>query len=200
LSAVKYMMTPNCVNPSAQYLYQNTFVVTNSHGSTTPIQIENSFGAQVYNFNTSSPSTIVTTPKFYITKDPGNTQNYVYIAARTSNECGLSDWKPIYLPVCSSGYSMSVSPNPASGEASIELQTGQNEAVSSLKSASLTSAVQCPEWSLEVYNQTGITKARIQKIKDKTFKINTQGWGDGIYLIRARVNDEIVTGKLVVKR
>ncbi len=38
------------------------------------------------------------------------------------------------------------------------------------------------------------------KLKGKSTTINTQSWKEGVYLIRAVYKDEILTGKLVVKK
>ena len=124
----------------------------------------------------------------------------VRIRAKLSNSCGETDWsEPVFVEVIEPEYLLSLSPNPATDEATIELQTGQNEVVSSLKSASLTSATKCPEWSLEVYSSMQSLKTKTPKLKDKSYKLNTQGWKDGVYIVRAKIGDKIITEKLVVK-
>jgi hypothetical protein len=86
------------------------------------------------------------------------------------------------------GYSMLVSPNPVSNEATIELTSTEPE----LQALSV-------EWELEVFDQLQVQKIKTAKIKDKQYKLNIQDWKDGIYIVRAKIGDEIITEKLVVK-
>ncbi len=121
------------------------------------------------------------------------------ISVKAYNGCG---WGNEYsLPVQVMGYySMSISPNPTSGEAEIAIDTPSEESV--LKSGSIGASEQSKdvEWDLEVYNQGQLLKAKKTKIKSKSHKINTRGWKEGVYIVKVKVNDEIITGKLVVQK
>ncbi|MBA4411471.1 MAG: hypothetical protein C0397_18885, partial [Odoribacter sp.] len=86
------------------------------------------------------------------------------------------------------GYSLSVSPNPTSVETTIELVNEDPE-----KQASAV------EWELEVFDQSQVQKTKIPKIKDTKYKLNTTGWKDGVYIIRAKIGDDYISEKLVVK-
>jgi hypothetical protein len=55
------------------------------------------------------------------------------------------------------------------------------------------------EWDLEVYDNAQSLKEKKNKIKGKEYKIQTAGWKEGLYTVRVKYKDEILTGKLVVK-
>ena len=55
------------------------------------------------------------------------------------------------------------------------------------------------DWDLEVYDQSQQLKAKKSKLKGKEYKLNTSGWRDGVYVVRANYKGEVLTGKLVVK-
>jgi hypothetical protein len=38
------------------------------------------------------------------------------------------------------------------------------------------------------------------RLKGKSTTIQTSGWAEGVYMVRVKYNDEILTGKLIVKR
>ena len=38
------------------------------------------------------------------------------------------------------------------------------------------------------------------KLFGKSYNINTQGWKEGVYIVRVKVKDQILTGKLIVKQ
>ena len=54
------------------------------------------------------------------------------------------------------------------------------------------------EWNLEVYDQGQQLKAMKTKLKGKEFKLNTSGWKKGVYIVRAKVNGQTITDKLIV--
>ena len=56
------------------------------------------------------------------------------------------------------------------------------------------------EWDLEVYDPLQMVKEIKTKLKGNTYKINTSGWKEGIYLVRVRYKDEVLLGKLAVGR
>ncbi len=119
----------------------------------------------------------------------GADYNVLHVTA--TNACGTS--YPIsmgyYVRNCYS-YTLSLSPNPSTVETTISLETIATDAKS-------TEALQ--EWDLEVYNQGQQLKARKQKINGSQATLNTSGWKEGVYIIRAKVNGEVLTEKLVVK-
>jgi hypothetical protein len=112
------------------------------------------------------------------------------VAVQANNSCGPSgSYATKYTSVTGiCGYSLFVTPNPASGETTIVLMNADLE-----KQASSV------EWDLEVFDPGQIQKVKTQKLNDKNYKLNTQGWKDGVYIILAKVGDEIISEKLVVK-
>jgi hypothetical protein len=38
------------------------------------------------------------------------------------------------------------------------------------------------------------------KLKDRAYTLNTSSWKDGVYIVRANYNGELLTEKLVVKK
>lgn len=113
-----------------------------------------------------------------------------------------------YYPISVvAGRYLSISPNPATSEATVELVNASTvgavqspSATAGLVSASTEKVEQEPEWSMEVYDAVQNIKAKTPKTKGNKQKLNTSGWKDGVYIVRANVNGEVVTGKLVVKK
>jgi hypothetical protein len=127
---------------------------------------------------------------------------------QAKNECTGAGYGPYYVTgiYVYNTYRLSISPNPTTTEATIELVSSPTEkavqepnATVELVSASTEKAVQEPEWSMEVYDAMQSMKAKTQKVKGYKQTIKTTGWKDGIYIVRAKIGEEILTGKLVVK-
>lgn len=115
----------------------------------------------------------------------------VRIRAKMSNSCGETEWsEPVFVEVIAQNYMLSLSPNPASGEVTVELKGGSN------KTDRLSIEY---GWDLDVYDAMQSLKTKVPKIKDKSTVLNTSGWKDGVYVIRAMVGKKLITGKLVVK-
>ena len=107
----------------------------------------------------------------------------------TVTACGVS--KTAYFTVgliCETEPFLLISPNPTSSETTIELVNGPDKI-----------PVEDIEWSLEVYDQTQNLKSNGIKVKTSKQTINTNGWKDGIYLVRASIGEKIISEKLVVK-
>ncbi|MDP3916077.1 MAG: S8 family serine peptidase [Bacteroidota bacterium] len=126
--------------------------------------------------------------KMYIFHQPGT------VRLRTSVEslgdgCGSTDLSaPVYVVVIEQEYLLSLSPNPASGETTIKIESTKKE-----------KADKVVEWELEVFDQTQALKAKTNKLTVNTTKIQTSGWKDGVYIVRAKIGDKILTEKLIVK-
>lgn len=83
---------------------------------------------------------------------------------------------------------LKISPNPASNETTIEINdTGMQDSKSN------------SEWQVEVYDAMQSLKVKAQKLKGNQYNIHTAGWKEGIYMVRVKFGEEIITGKLVVK-
>lgn len=115
----------------------------------------------------------------------------VRVRAKSSNSCGETEWsEPVFVDVIAQEYMLSLSPNPASGEVTVELKSGGNN-TDLLSNENV--------WDLDVYDAMQSLKTKVSKIKNKSTVLNTSGWKDGVYVIRAIVGKKLVTGKLVVK-
>lgn len=120
-------------------------------------------------------------------EDPVPSYEDIYI--RAHNSCGWSNWKSTAWPTVSCrGYLMVISPNPVTDEATIKLVNKKDN-----------TPIEFTEWDYEIYDTMQGMKEKKTKLKSAESKINTLGWKDGIYIIRAMIDKELVTGKLVVK-
>ncbi|QGY47994.1 T9SS type A sorting domain-containing protein [Maribellus comscasis] len=100
-------------------------------------------------------------------------------------------WNGAYVGTFINAYdsrSLSISPNPSIGEVTLAIESSDEKELIT------------EEWELEIYNNSQTLKGAKTKIKGKEYKLNTSGWKDGVYMVRITYKDEILTGKLVVKR
>ncbi|NQU86858.1 MAG: S8 family serine peptidase [Mariniphaga sp.] len=101
---------------------------------------------------------------------------------------------------CGGGYFMSFSPNPTSEETTLTINpVAEDQALKSAKTE-LPSFDEDVDWEYEVYSPTQVLKQKKTKIKGNKTKIQTQGWQEGIYIVRVKYWDEIITGKLQIKK
>jgi len=91
---------------------------------------------------------------------------------------------------CGGYYSMSFTPNPTTAETTLTIESTLDE-----KTVDKT-----VEWELEVYSPTQALKEKKIKLKGKSTTIQTQSWKEGVYVVRVKYKDEILIGKLVVKK
>ena len=99
-----------------------------------------------------------------------------------------------------SGYSLLLSPNPTSGETTVTIEQTLNED-ETLKSATTETGFDYDtEWEMEVYSPSQNLKEKQTKLKGESTKIQTSGWQEGVYVVRVKYKDEILTDKLVVKK
>lgn len=119
-----------------------------------------------------------------VVRGTGSRVGWVYATA--ANDCG--SFRGELLVEISCGYSLAFSPNPSSGETTIEIATGSGEVLAP-----------DTEWDLEVYDSMQSLKTKTQKLKGDKQTINTTGWKDGVYIVRVKIGKEIISEKLVVK-
>ena len=86
------------------------------------------------------------------------------------------------------GYYLAISPNPTASETTVELMPEGEKTID-----------ENILWGLDVYDQMQGMKAKNPQIKGKQAKINTSNWKDGVYVVRAKIGDEVITEKLIVK-
>jgi len=109
----------------------------------------------------------------------------VYFLA--TNGCGSSQSS---LPVMVTDMLLlSITPNPANDETTLTIESSSGE-----KAIDETA-----EWGMEIYSPTQALKATKTRLKGKSTTIQTAGWTEGIYTVRVKYKDEILTGKLIVK-
>jgi hypothetical protein len=129
-------------------------------------------------------------PTFYLSGYPPTSQ-VIKVAAH--NQCGHSmtyaKSKTFYAQNCF-GYRLVFSPNPATDETTMTIETTSPE----------ESVDQAVEWEMEVYDPAQNLKDKKIKIKGDSTKLQTSGWKEGIYIVRVKYKDEIITGKLAVKK
>lgn len=120
------------------------------------------------------------------------------LVVQACNACG---WGPYYVGglYVYDSYYMMMSPNPSSGVTTVSIESTTEEP--DLKSASTTSGIgDDAEWDLEVYDAMQNLKQKKTKLRGNSTTINTQSWKEGVYMVRAKYKDKVLTGKLVVKQ
>jgi len=115
-----------------------------------------------------------------------NSGNY-QLVVRGQNTCGWSNYTLTGIEVYDSK-GLSIFPNPASGEVTLTIETSDEKELPVLG------------WDLEIYAPNMMLKEKKTSLKDNKTIINTSGWQEGIYMVRVRYGDSLLTGKLVVKR
>lgn len=55
------------------------------------------------------------------------------------------------------------------------------------------------QWDMEVYDQMQNLKEKKIKLKGSQMQLNTTNLKDGVYIVRVKIEDEVVSEKLVVK-
>ena len=136
--------------------------------------------------------------------NPNGITKYFNVSVRVANSCGWSSYlyRSGFIGT-GIGPSLLISPNPATSETTVELvyksNVTSNETTLELANDGKAVSTATTEWDLEVYDPMQSMKEKKTKIKTTQTKINTTNWKDGVYIIRAIVNDGFVTGKLIVK-
>ena len=135
--------------------------------------------------------------KAYITA--GNNEGNGYIYVDVSNTCPGSSGNRAYYEIECFRMMLVITPNPTSGETTLSIESNTEE--SGLKSASTEPVFdENAEWELEIYSPAQTLKEKKTKLKGKSTTIQTQSWKEGVYVVRVKYKDEILTGKLVVKK
>jgi hypothetical protein len=55
------------------------------------------------------------------------------------------------------------------------------------------------EWDIEVYNVLKGTKVLSEHVVGSSYQLNTTGWESGLYAVRAIINGEVISEKIMVK-
>ncbi len=183
-----------------KYLWAGTPVIIGLDGPTyVPSDVDTRY-YPLYGYPVASPTNFM----WIVTPDDGvsydsfgwstlvnfSNSGYYNIIYRGLNTCGWGDW--YYSPTIQvyNSYYMMISPNPTSGEVVISIEQEAKE-------KSFDDNI---EWELEIFDNVQNLKAKKTKLHGKEYRINTAGWKDGVYMIRAKYKDEVLTGKLIVKQ
>ncbi|MCF8360914.1 MAG: T9SS type A sorting domain-containing protein [Prolixibacteraceae bacterium] len=119
---------------------------------------------------------------------------YVYV--KGTNSCGSSSEYSEYLWVddCGGGVPAAASivftPNPTSGETVLSIDSDSKE----------TTLDETTEWDLEIYSETLVMKEKRTGLKGNKYTIQTSGWKEGLYIVHVKYGEEVLTGKLMVKK
>jgi hypothetical protein len=125
--------------------------------------------------------------KAYITAGDNEGNGYIYVDAY--NNCGSSGDRVYYEIEC---FMMRIllTPNPTTSETTLSIESDSEEILFD----------ETTEWDLEIYDQTQSLKEKKTIRQGKSTKIQTAGWKEGVYAVRVKYKDEILLGKLVVKK
>jgi len=107
-----------------------------------------------------------------------------------NSECGYITLKFLDFVEGNCGYYLMFTPNPTTGETTLSIETTSED----------TEFDENAEWELEVYSPAQLLKEKKTNLRGKNAKIQTSGWTEGIYMVRVKYKDEVLQGKLVVKR
>ena len=118
------------------------------------------------------------------------------VGVQGTNFCGTGNWalNGVEWKKCSEGdggiggFFLNVTPNPTTTETEVELMRNDEVPIDDNTI-----------WELEVYDLGMKLKTKDIKIHGNKHKISAQSWKEGIYVIRAYINDEVVT-KIFIKK
>ena len=114
------------------------------------------------------------------------------MVVQAKNTCSA----PNFGPYCVRGiyvynsYYMMISPNPTTGETTLSIESTSEEKTVDGNTV----------WKLEIYSPAQALKEKKTKLKGNNTIIQTQSWKEGVYVVRVKYKDEILIGKLVVKK
>jgi hypothetical protein len=109
-----------------------------------------------------------------------------YVMLRGWNTCGASS--PVAMGYGQCG-TLLFTPNPATNETILEI-------------SSIDGIEEEPdmEWEMEVYTETQVLKAKQTKLRGNKYKLQVGDWKEGVYIVRVKYGDDILQGKLIVKK
>ncbi|MBA7533301.1 hypothetical protein ES705_25536 [subsurface metagenome] len=112
---------------------------------------------------------------------------------RGNNDCGTAtNWSKTsveYVDCGGFGGFLSFFPNPATVEITMELKTDN-----------IDTFTEGDKWEAEIFNRQMLLMHKTTRLEDKTYTINVSGWKEGIYYVRVKVKDQLVSGKFIVTR
>ena len=169
-------------------LYTVNFI---NSGETTVINVDSEGSSATFNWQLLPESSTVSWGSYNLDNSiigfniiSGNQASF---SVSTTNACGNTVSKQFYFMIMG-GYYLTLTPNPASTDVAITIESTSNEAFDNTK-----------EWELEIFDKQQKLKQKKSKIKGKETKLNTSGWKKGIYIVRVKFKDELLSTKLVIK-
>ncbi len=90
-----------------------------------------------------------------------------------------------------------LSPNPTKGETTVSIG---KDATAEITTSTELVFDETAEWDMEVYDNAQNLKEKKTNLKGNSAKLQTAGWKEGFYIVRVKYKDEILTGKLIVKK
>lgn len=114
------------------------------------------------------------------------------VGVRAGNDCGGSNRfvRTGWVIPGTGGATMTFTPNPTTGETTLTIETGSEEKTFDENA----------QWDVEVYSPMQALKTKKTRLKGQSTTIQTTGWAEGVYTVRVKYGNEILTGKLIVKR
>ena len=96
---------------------------------------------------------------------------------------------------------ITLSPNPTTDETTLSISSeSESETLKSTSISGGSAFDNSAEWDMEIYSPGQTLKTKKTKLKGKSTTIQTNGWREGVYNIRVKYKDQILTEKLVVKK
>lgn len=111
------------------------------------------------------------------------------VSVEAINNCGTSARTSGLAVEPGCFFLLLLSPNPTGSETTVELVSEKGEEIEPDVS-----------WDLEVYDPGQQLKVKQAGVKGKSAKLNTSGWKDGVYIVRATYNGNVFTDRLIVRR
>lgn len=122
----------------------------------------------------------------------------LYVYVKDSN--GNTLYTSVFLGVLNngnlSGYSMVVSPTGSGYEINI---VPDEDSQTDLADGLRQDMAEVGEWDIEVYNVLKGTKVFSEHVVGSSYQLDTTGWESGLYAIRAIINGEVISEKIMVK-
>lgn len=123
------------------------------------------------------------------------------IKLRAHNDCGWSSWKSITVDVDDNcGWYLMFTPNPANEETTLSIETASSNEPTNKSTSPEAVIDESIEWDIEVYDHFKKPQLKKNNIKGKSTNIQTVNWKNGIYVVRVKYMDRIISGKLVVEK
>lgn len=152
------------------------------------LEYENTTGCYLSNWDYNLPAGFTTLYEYGdMIRFNTNTSSGGYTTLDATTCCQDREILSGYLLVTyCGGYYMSFSPNPATLETTLSLDNESQELDPDA------------EWEIDIYDRSMNLKASKQNLKVSHYTLNVSSWKEGIYLVRLKIKDKIVYGKLVV--